>query len=68
MVFEGIDRQWSPYYWFVQIMNATSREDRRRILHQQVPEHLRDLVENTVQDAFTKMKFQPKTVESNHEA
>jgi hypothetical protein len=49
-------------------MNATSREDRRRILHQQVPKHLRDLVEYTVQDAFTKMKFQPKTVESNHEA
>ena len=49
-------------------MNAASREDRRRILHQQVPEHLHDLVEYTVQDAFTKMKFQPKTVESNHEA
>jgi hypothetical protein len=46
-------------------MDATSREDRRAIL-EQVPEHLRGLVEYTVQDAFTKMKYQPKT-ETKHE-
>jgi hypothetical protein len=64
----NLDRTSSPHYWFCQIMNATSRADRRRILHEQVPVHLRELVEYTVQDVFNKMKFQPKTVESNHEA
>ncbi len=50
-------RTYSPYYWFCQIMNATSREERRRILREQVPEHLRDLVEYTVQDAYTKTQY-----------
>ena len=59
MVFE-IDRHNSPYYWFCQIMNATSREERRRILREQVPAHLRDLVEYTVQYAYTKMKLHPR--------
>ena len=53
-------RTYSPYYWFLQIMNATSREERRRILREQVPEHLRGMVEYTVKDVYTKMKFKPR--------
>jgi hypothetical protein len=41
-------------------MNATSREERRRILREQVPEHLRGMVEYTVKDVYTKMKFKPR--------
>ena len=47
----------SPFYWFTEIMKATSREARREILKNQVPAHLQDLVEYTVTDHFTRRRF-----------